>query len=181
LSPIYTNVSSANSLMWHSFTVVFISFMYSRKRSGPKTEPWDTPRWFLTGPVSILSILVRCGLPVKHDSYHSFSTRLTPLLSNFFNNIFLSTVSKARFKSRNSTTIVWLLFIASLLLVITKFNAVFQEWLFLNADYVFSRMLLISKYSCSCIFTTVSYIFSYVIDWSELSNFLSTIFFLKLM
>ena len=82
-----------------------ISFIYSRKSNGPRTEPWGTPLNTLAHSELIPSKQTRRNLLFNQLLIHSNSLPLIPYLSNLYNSRSCRTLSNAFAKSRYITSI----------------------------------------------------------------------------
>ena len=75
------------------------SFMYSTKRSGPRTKPCGTPELTGTSSEDSPSPTTACVRPTKNDFIHVRVSPLLPCWESLKNNLNWLTLSKAFLKS----------------------------------------------------------------------------------
>ena len=76
------------------------SFIQTRKRSGPRTEPWGTPEWTEAGDNSVWSTLTQKDRPVRKELIHCRSSPQTPWTCNLWRGGLWETLSNALAKSK---------------------------------------------------------------------------------
>jgi len=138
-----------------------ILFIYIINNKRPKTDPCTLYSTF-NKPDHLLSKLICCTVPLRYDRKHSRATSIIPYWYNFVNNLSLSVVLKAYFKSMNMTSIILLSLTISFHSSTIIWIAVSQEYPFLKSDWCSIIMLLLSKYLSNYFLTTNSNTFSNV-------------------
>ena len=92
-------VSSAKWWILQDFITWLRSFIYSKNRRGPRTDPWGTPKFIAARTYSYPFIDTSWWWLDRYDLNQSFETPQIPKWFNFANSIWWSTVSKAFCKS----------------------------------------------------------------------------------
>ena len=89
-------VSSANSKNWGIGELLWISFMYMRKRSGPIIDPWGTPREIFWGDFDVVELyLMTWDRSERYEWKKSSSLCLMPYNFSFLRRMWGFTVSNA--------------------------------------------------------------------------------------
>ena len=70
--------SSVNKWKSNILEHLWISFIYSKNKSGPRTDPWGTPQVISQCSDWTLLTVTNCFLPLKYDTNQLFATPLTP-------------------------------------------------------------------------------------------------------
>ena len=82
--------------------------MYKMNNRGPKMDPCGTPQVTVSKSDFLPKHFAACTLLDKYVLKHVMKCRLKLKVLKFFNSILWSTVSRAFFRSRNTTPVIYI-------------------------------------------------------------------------
>ena len=123
------------------------SLIYTRNRTGPRTDPWGTPAEISFGSDSLAETCTCCVLFVTYDSNHDSELWLNLYAANLWRSSLWFTKSNALDKSRKTVPTVSLSFRAFNQLSSILVKAVWQKCDCLKPNWFLYRSLFVSKKS----------------------------------